>query len=125
MKHPNGAVSITEVIVCVQDPQCVAEKYAVYTDQSVRRCGASLVIEFGDSRIIVVGPDHLDDVLPGQTPPTIPFLAGFTVSSDLDTTQRWFDGKGIDFRIHGDRVLVNAGDGYGAAVLFENAATPS
>jgi hypothetical protein len=29
MQHPNGATSITEVIVCVQDPESVAEKYGL------------------------------------------------------------------------------------------------
>ncbi|HEY1500319.1 MAG TPA: VOC family protein [Acidobacteriaceae bacterium] len=123
MQHPNGAVSITEAIVCVEDPDGVAEKYAIYTGRTQRRVGPLRVIEFGQARIIVVTPDALPEVLPGQAGPPPPFLAGFTVSSDLNVTKKALTEREIDFHIHGNRVLVNAKDGYGAGVLFENAAT--
>ncbi|HTS13579.1 MAG TPA: VOC family protein [Candidatus Limnocylindrales bacterium] len=123
MSHPNGALSITEVIVCVQDPDEVAKKYGLYTDQPVQRRGALRVVEFEFSRIIVVSPNDLQEVLPGQVPPTVPFLAGFTVASDLAVTERALKEREINFRVHGGRILVNAADGYGAAVLFESADT--
>jgi len=120
MQHPNGATSIAEVIVCVQDPESVAEKYGLYSGQPVYRSGVLYVVELGLSLIIVVSPDHLTDVLPGHIVPTIPFLAGFTVSSDLEITKRALEERGIDFQNCGGRILVNARDGYGAAVLFED-----
>jgi hypothetical protein len=49
-----------------------------------------------------------------------PFLAGFTVASDLTLTQMFLNARGIGFRMHDDRILVNAKGGYGAAILFEN-----
>ena len=120
MQHPNGAISITEVIVCVQDPDSVAKKYELYGDQLIYRSGALRVIDLGLSRIVVVSPDHLQEVLPGHAAPTIPFLAGFTVSSDLEITRQALKERGIEFQIHGGRIMVNARDGYGAAVLFES-----
>jgi len=125
MNHPNGAVSITAVIVCVADPDAVAEKYGRYTNQSVERSGALRVVEFGCSRIIIVRPNELQAVLPGNVAPTIPFLAGFAVASNLDITERALREQEIDFRIHEGRILVNARDGYGAAVLFESVGTTS
>jgi len=121
MNHPNGAISITEVIVCVQDPDGVARKYGLYTDQAVQRRGALHIVEFGVSRIIVVNPSDLPEVLPRQVAPTVPFLAGFTVASDLEITERALEEREIDFRIHNGRMHVNPTDGYGAAVVFENA----
>ena len=125
MKHPNGAVSITGVIVCVQDPDRVAEKYGLYSGQPVHRSDTLRVIDLGKSRIIVVSPDHLREVLPEHTAPTIPFLAGFIVGSNLDITKRALKERGIDFLIHGRRILVSTSDGYGTAVLFENASASS
>ena len=119
MHHPNGARSISGVIVCVEDPESVARKYGRYTGQTVRTMGALQVIEFGRSRIIVISPDNLQMVLPGNTAPTLPFLAGFIVSSDLEATMPLLKEREIDFLVHDGRVLVNAEHGCGAAVLFE------
>jgi hypothetical protein len=120
MQHPNGARSITEVIVCVEDPDGVARKYGNYTHQIVRSTGVSRVIEFGESRIVVISPDDLLSVLPGNAAPAVPLLAGFTVSSDLEITRRLLEEREIDFHMHDGRVLVNAKDGCGTAILFEN-----
>jgi hypothetical protein len=120
MRHPNGATSITEVIVCVHDPDSVAEKYGLYSGQPVYRSGAVRVIELEMSRIIVVSQDSLQELLPGHTAPTMPFLAAFTVSSELEITRRALKEREVDFQIYGGRILVHARDGYGAAVLFED-----
>jgi len=59
--------------------------------------------------------------LPGQGAPVVPFLAGFTVSSDLDATKRLFENRAIGYQIHEKRLLVDAVDAHGTAVLFEDA----
>jgi len=125
MEHPNGAISIKEVIVCVHEPDEVSRRYGTYTNRPVQRLGHARVIEFGQSRIVVVPPDHLDQVLPGHSAPVVPFLAGLTVSSPLHITRRLLEERAIAFKMHENRILVPAKDGYGAAVLFENAASDS
>ncbi len=119
MKHPNGATSITGVIVCVEDPDRVAEKYGLYSGRPVHRSGALRTIGLGQSRIIIVSPDHLDEILPGHAALAIPFLAGFIVSSDMENTRRALKERAIDFQVYGGRILVQAQDGCGSAVLFE------
>jgi hypothetical protein len=101
MRHPNGARSITEVIVCVDDPAGVANRYGLYAGRDPQTGRVLRVIELGQSQIIVVSPYHLQEVLPGQTAPAIPFLGGFAVSSNLDTTKRALKDRGIEFQIHG------------------------
>ncbi|HEY4087325.1 MAG TPA: VOC family protein [Bryobacteraceae bacterium] len=123
MQHPNGATSITGVIVCVHDPDSVANRYGLYAGRNLQKRGDLRVIDLGPSRIIVVSPDHLQALLPGQTAPTVPFLAGFAVSSNLDTTKQALNDRRIEFQIHGGRILVSARDGYGASVLFEDVNT--
>lgn len=123
MQHPNGATSITEVIVCAEDPDSIANKYGLYAGRPAQKNGVLNVVELGQSRILVVSPDHLQTLLPGQTAAAIPFLGGFTVSSNLETTKRALKERGIEFQIHGCRILVGARDGYGASVLFEDGNT--
>jgi Glyoxalase-like domain len=120
MQHPNGAISITEVIVCVQDPDAVANKYGLYAGREPQKRGDLCVVDLGQSRITVVSPENLPGVLPGEIVPTIPFLAGFAVSSNLDTTKRVLEDRGVEFQSHDGRILVGAADGYGASVLFED-----
>ena len=121
MQHPNAAVSISEVIVCVADPDDVAQRYAQYTDQPIQRRREARVIEFGQSRILIASPDYLPNILPGQAAPVVPFLAGFTVSSDLEVTKRLFENRAIGYQNHEKRLLVDARDAHGTAVLFEDA----
>jgi hypothetical protein len=121
MQHQNGAVSITEVIVCVQDPERVAKRYGLYSDQPVHKRDGLHIIELELSRIVILSPDDLQKVLPGHTAPTVPFLAGFTVSAEVNMTMQALKERAIDFQIYGPRILVHASDGYGAAVLFEDA----
>jgi hypothetical protein len=120
MQHPNGAISITEVIVCVQGPESVARRYGLYSDRPVHKCEALHIIELELSRIVVLSPAHLQEMLPGHAVPIVPFLAGFTVSADVNITKQALKERAIDFQINGRRILVNAKDAYGAAVQFED-----
>jgi Glyoxalase-like domain len=120
MQHPNAAISITEVIVSVRDPESVAKRYGLYSDQPVHKRDALHIIELELSRIVVLSPDHLQEVLPGHAAPTVPFLAGFTISADVNITKQALKERAIDFQIHERRILISAKDAYGAAVLFED-----
>jgi hypothetical protein len=103
------------VIVCVADPDRVAAKYEAYAGQCIQRRGNIRMIDLGLSRILVVDPDHVADVLPGNTAPTLPFLAGLSQVREVLTERQ------VDFQTHDGRIRVNASDGYGACVLFESA----
>jgi hypothetical protein len=113
--------AITEVIVCVADPDRVAAKYQAYAGQCIQRRGNIRMIDLGLSRILVVAADHVQDVLPGNTAPMLPFLAGFTVSADLSLVREVLMERQVGFQTHDGRILVNASNGYGACVLFESA----
>lgn len=120
MQHPNGARSISEAIVCVNDPDAVAAKYSAYTSGRVRRNAGITVVDLDSARIVVVEPAHLEMVLPGHTPPSVPCLAGFTVTADLDVASGALEQQGVRAQRHGGRILVHARDACGSAVLFEN-----
>jgi hypothetical protein len=119
MVHPNGALSLSEAIVCVENPDEIAMKYEAYTGHRRRDAGGLRIIDLGTSRIVVIGPDHLGAVVPGFAAPTYPFLAGFTVAADMDAARRVLSGQAVDFKVHDGRIVVQGHDAAGAAVLFE------
>jgi hypothetical protein len=119
MRHPNGARSISEAIVCVNDPQAVAAKYAAYTAHRVRQDDGVTIVDLDTARIVVLDPAHVEMVLPDHAPPAVPCLAGFTVTADLDVAAGALDQRGVRMQRHGGRILVHARDACGSAVLFE------
>lgn len=121
MNHRNGAVSLTEVIVCVETPAMVQAKYERYTGRRGERRGQTRVVELPSSRLTIVGPDELGTVLPGCKAPSIPFMAGFTVASrDLAATRRVLKEGRIPVGEHEGRLIVVPEHACGSAVVFES-----
>lgn len=119
MQHANGAKSITEVFVCVDDVEKTAARYAMYAGCDVQRVGAAAVIKLAFSKVIIVDPTSLPDIVPGQLLPTTPFLAGFTVAAELNKTRAFFDSSNIPYSLHGDRLVVGSAEACGTTILFE------
>ncbi|UUZ96590.1 hypothetical protein LJK87_21240 [Paenibacillus sp. P25] len=119
MHHPNGAKTITEMIVCTTTPSEYAAKYERYTGYQGEQKGNRYILNLGYSRVIVVSPEHMERLLPGCFPPALPFLAGFTVAvTDLHTTRNLLTVNQIPFIEHGERLIVRPEDACGSAVLF-------
>lgn len=120
MRHPNGATALTEVIVCTTEPEAVAARYDRYAGSQPEQVGNMFVLDLGRSRIIIVDPLALAEVLPGVVPPVLPFLAGFTVAGDLHRARRVLDENGVPYQEHelGQRLIVPPQEASGCAVLF-------
>ncbi len=101
--------------------KAVADKYAAYSGHPVCDGVDALVIDMGQSRVLVTDAEGLGAILPGEVPPAMPFLAGFTVSADLKRTADYLLGEGIAFELVGPRLMIPARDACGTAVLFEEA----
>jgi hypothetical protein len=67
-----------------------------------------------------VSLDHLPGALPGQMAPTVSFLADFRGFVNSGNHEGCVEKRQIEFQIHDDRILVDAGVGFGASVLFED-----
>jgi catechol 2,3-dioxygenase-like lactoylglutathione lyase family enzyme len=119
--HANGARAITEVILCDPAAADVAARYAKIAGQKVTRQSDAFVVDIGRARLIVVAPKHLTALIPGAVPPTLPYLAGFTVRvDDLDKPRAVLRDAKLPFQEAGKRVIVSAADAFGCAVLFES-----
>jgi catechol 2,3-dioxygenase-like lactoylglutathione lyase family enzyme len=119
MAHPNGAFALSEAILCVDDPEEVASRYGRYAGYFAGRRGPLYVIDLGETRLVVVGCQNLALVVPGEAAPTTPYLAGFTVTADVDQAAAFLRRQEIPFRVHDARIVVSARDACGSAVVFE------
>jgi glyoxalase-like protein len=118
MSHPNGALALSEAILCVEDPSEVSLRYGRYAGRAVDHRGPLHVIDLGEARLVVVDRDNLSALLPGESAPTLPYLAGFTVTADVDHAAKFLRGADIPFDSHDGRLVVSGRDARGSAVIF-------
>ncbi|HEX4476272.1 MAG TPA: hypothetical protein VH142_14400 [Polyangiaceae bacterium] len=122
MQHGNGAVAITEALVCATDPAAMVAKYARYTGHTSRIAGKLHVVDMGGSRIIVATPDEIQEAIPGYVPTVAPSLVGFTVAtSALSTAAGVLERARIPYAERQGRLVVRGEDACGSAVIFEAA----
>ena len=121
LDHPNGAVALTELLVCVEDVEEAARRYAKYFGIPITRNGifAECILNAGKFRL--TDPRGVRETY-NLEPPTLPFAASFTVAvSDLSKTERLLNKNGVTVARHGDRLLVPGAAAHGATVIFEAA----
>jgi hypothetical protein len=119
-RHANGARAIVEVILCDPNAADTAARYARIAGHKVTQQGNVFVVDIVRARLLVVAPDHLTALIPAAVPPTLPYLAGFTVKVDnLAKPRDVLRDARVPFQDTGDRVIVSANDAFGCAVLFE------
>jgi hypothetical protein len=119
VRHPNGTRRLSEAILCVRNPEKVSMRYGGYAGRAVERCSDLYVVNLGDARLVIVDPSHLGSILPGETPPTLPYFAGLTVTADMEQAQDYLRRQAIPYVSAGRRLIVSARDGGGTAVVFE------
>jgi hypothetical protein len=119
MHHANGAKSITEVIVCVDDVESVAARYAGYTGLKAHWNGNIATIELAFSRVIITTPGTLPEIIPNPAIPAMPFLAGFTLAADLEKTRSFLNTHAIPYDSHKDRLIVGPAEACGTSILFD------
>ena len=116
--HPNGAVGVLGVVVCVQDADATRDRY-------VQLPGASSVeghrIWFGRQFIDLYNNAALAHVYPGAADIAGPALAGFAIEvKDLAVTQTYLEEQGVTaFSSEAGGIHTSPGDGCGAMVAFQ------
>ena len=121
-QHSNGAMRLTEITVCVEDPVDVADKYARYSGFDYQRLEDWCEVDLGRSRVRITSPGKLSCVVPGATAPAMPSLVGFSVSVvDLRCTRALLRVNGVPFVDTGSSIVVEAASACGSTVTFEEA----
>ncbi|WP_163507453.1 VOC family protein [Fodinicola acaciae] len=116
MKHENGAVELSGVLLVVADVELdhYLDRYRTLLDvqEDERRV---FQLRLGQLRIAPVST--LDDLLPGQTAPVLPYVAAQTVTvTDLSPARALIEGNGFDVRPLDNGFFVHA---FGANIVFQ------
>lgn len=122
MNHPNGAIELVEVILCVADTELdvFANRYQRYVGHIARNDGATRVFELDNSRIMITPESSLNQILPEEKVSSLPGFVGYVVAvKNLDTTRKYLEEKGFPLKetLHGD-IFVPASAALGTAIVF-------
>ena len=122
MTHPNRAITLSEVISCVSDPDEFESKYTRITGRTAERQGVKRVITLSQSRVSIVSSGDLGQVIPGASAPSLPYIAGLgLVCEDLGAVDRLLSEREIPADKVDGKIIVAASTACGAAVIFESA----
>lgn len=101
LSHPNGAVALTEVVLCVEDLDDTCGRLSKLFDKQPKevRPGGK-VFNLSRGNIYVITETRLEEWV-GITPPTMPYVAGFGVAvKDLNATRDFLSSKGLPTNEH-------------------------
>ena len=120
LNHPNRAVALREVVVCVDDPREAAERYRRILGISPVRVGHTVRLDMAQGSFVLVNPGNLPNIVPADVPPVVPFIAAFSVATDaLDVTRRHLETSDIPFEMAKGNLVVSASEACGTILLFE------
>ena len=119
--HANTADALTDLLICVEDRNETAARYARYTNRPFTNAGALSVVALDRGRLVFAEPDAAAAL--GLAPPTLPCIAGQALrSTDISTTRRVLAANGVTPAYVDDAlVLVDPRDALGGALLFHSA----
>ena len=102
LAHPNGAVALAEIALCVEDLDDICGRLARLFDREpkdVMPGGKVFALDRGN--VYVVTETRLKEWVPGVTPPHMPYVAGFGVAvRDLDATKAFLADQGVPTTDH-------------------------
>lgn len=120
LDHPNGAVALTELVVCVDEVEEAAARYCRML--GVTGTGNEIRREFSldDSRFVLLSKAALNSEF-GIEAPVLPFAASFTVAvADLDHARAVIEGNGIPCEATDQGFVVLPGHACGALIAFRS-----
>jgi len=120
MTHPNGALELTEIILCCEDIQECATRYSQITghksDEITKNC---CLINLGHSIMRIVTRQELQRIIPDCELVALPFMAAFTIKTyNLDQTRNVLENNAVPFVEHNSSIIVGKKDAGGCSVIF-------
>lgn len=121
LQHANGAQRLDAVMLVVADREITAyrDRYAAMLGRPATADGSRQVFQLRIGRVELVPAAALDDVLPGEVAPVLPFFAAHAVEvTDLTAARLLIEGHEIATHELPGGFFVSALDACGAAVVF-------
>lgn len=119
LARANALTALVDAVICVGDPGASADRMARFLAKNtvtVDQDEVLVVTDRGGLRFVT--PSRLADIVPGFTPPSLPYTAaiGF-LSGDLDTTRTYLAGVGIALMETDAALVIAPEDALGTAML--------
>lgn len=117
--HANGATRIAQVVAAAPDTVPMTDFLSVAADAGEAAQASKL--ELPNTRIAVMTPNLYAQQfgLPHETRESPVFAAIVFSVRDIDATRRHLVSGGVDHDMRGDRIVIAAAPGQGAAFIFE------
>ncbi|MBY0600477.1 VOC family protein [Bacillus bingmayongensis] len=122
MNHPNGAIELVEVILCVADPELgdFIKRYQRYLGRDAQTKGVTSIFDLNGAYLTIVPESRLNDILPGEVTPSLPGFIGYAVAvHDISATRKFIERNGFPVveTAEGD-IFVPAFASLGTAIIF-------
>jgi hypothetical protein len=79
LKHPNGALALTGIVIAVADPEEAAGRFARFTGRGAARSASGRTIALDRGRVELVSADAFARLLPEIPIPSLPFAGGYGI----------------------------------------------
>lgn len=125
MQHANGATALTGVLICVEDPEGTAQRYARFTGLAPHPTGNLWRIDTSRGFLLFVPPDAIGRRF-GVTPPALPWIAGYTLAcKSVPSARSRLAGAGFETRsLDARRFFVMLPPELGGLAIFEPPDSP-
>lgn len=115
LDQPNGAVALTEVYICAENPVATLDKIAGITGAQVN--GNTVPLDGGT--VFVYDPVTVRDAVPDCANLPLPFVAGFGIGvANIRETRAFLEAQGIKLTDKENKIWVSPNDACGAAISF-------
>jgi hypothetical protein len=120
MRHPNSAERLTDIVLCVADPDEAAGRYERYVGRDLQSIPGGRLMTCDRGRLTLLDPAALKRAIPGAEPPTLPFIAAYAIAcGDLGRCRAHLDRTGIVCSALTDSVIaVSLPAALGGTILF-------
>ena len=121
--HANGAVNLVDCLLCVPDEALSGfqRRYETYLGRPAEQCGPTRsLFHLYDATITMVAASTLPDLLPGEYPPALPAIVGYTVAvhDTAQTEQHLQAAKVPHQKPRTGEIVVPASEAHGVAITF-------
>jgi len=120
LARANALCALVDAVICVDDPQASAQRMASFLAKAANVVDgdeALVVTDRGGLRFVTRA--RLADIVPGFTPPSLPYTAaiGF-LSGDLEKTRAYFAGAGVALAETDGALVIAPEDALGTAMVI-------
>lgn len=118
MTHPNGAIALEELVVCVDNPATVATRYERYFGIPASEDGNSRRFTLREGCFVLTDPDFLRSAHRIEAP-TTPYASALKVrTQSLKNTEKHLIENAIKFTETNHGLQVPASEAAGATLIF-------